>query len=152
MYKRQEHYEALCRALEREDLIDDPRFPTNAERVARNDEILAIVHAEFRKKTTAEWVEILTREGVMHAPVADYGDYLADPHVRSVESIVMAEHPGVGAVPQVNIPGVAPIVPGTFLAESPRLGQHGHEILAEAGYGEDAIAELIESGAVGVPR
>ncbi|MCP5368653.1 MAG: CoA transferase, partial [Hyphomicrobiales bacterium] len=144
---KQEHYEALCRAIGRPDLIVDPSFRTNADRLARAGEIIAIVQAEFRKKTTAEWCAILTEAGVMHAAVADYGDFLANEHVRAVEAVVMADQPGVGPVPHANVPGAPPIDPAAPLARAPRVGEHGAEILIEAGYGESEIAALLGKGA-----
>jgi crotonobetainyl-CoA:carnitine CoA-transferase CaiB-like acyl-CoA transferase len=145
---REEHYVALCEALGRPDLITDPRFAKLAERLSRADELLDIVHVEFRKKTTAEWQALLSAAGIMNASIADYGDFLADPHVAEVQAFALGNQDGMGEIPLVNIPGVPAAVPGSFEASAPHLGEHSREVLAGAGYAASEVDQMIAAGAV----
>ncbi|MAP10501.1 MAG: hypothetical protein CMQ61_00415, partial [Gammaproteobacteria bacterium] len=143
------HYVSLCEVLGLEELIDDPRFDNRDKRVERADELMPIIRAEFTKKTTAEWAELLTEAGVMNAPVANYDDFMGDEHVQATNSFVLNEQPGVGEVPLINIPGLDPIQPGSALSESPSVGQHSASILRDAGYSQAQIDEYVASGVVG---
>lgn len=146
---RDRHYVSLCEVLGLEELIDDPRFNTRDKRVAREAELMPMIRAEFLKKTTAEWCELLTKAEVMNSAISDYGDYLKDEHVNAVDSVAWVEHPEVGRVPMVNIPGLPPIDGADELTECAHVGQHTSAILAEAGYGPDEIANLLAGNAVG---
>ncbi len=146
---RDRHYVSLCEVLGLEELIDDPRFDNRDKRVERADELMPIIRAEFTKKTTAEWAELLTEAGVMNAPVANYDDFMGDEHVQATNSFVLNEQPGVGEVPLINIPGLDPIQPGSALSESPSVGQHSASILRDAGYSQAQIDEYVASGVVG---
>jgi len=147
---RDRHYDALCRVLGREDLIDDPRFDNRDKRVEREAELMPMIRAEFVKKTTAEWAALLTEAGVMNAPVAGYADFMADPHVKAVHAYAMATHQSVGELPLVNIPGLPAIGDGAGINEAPRIGQQTEDILLEAGFGEAEIEALVADKAVRV--
>ena len=146
---KQEHYVLVCEALGRPDLVEDPRFKELPERLRRADELLEIVHAEMVKKTTAEWQALLSDAGIMNAPISTYDEFLADPHTAEAEAVVYANLDGVGEIPMVNIPGIPNIVPDSFDASVPHLGEHSRDILAEAGYDDAAIDELIATKAIG---
>ncbi len=143
------HYVAICETIGRPDLIEDTRFADRTTRLGNADELLEIVHGEFVKKTTADWQELLSEAGIMNAPIADYGDFLADGHVQATDSVSYARHAGVGDIPIVNIPGTPRVEPDGFAAGAPHLGEHSREILSQAGYGSSEIDELISSAAVG---
>lgn len=147
---RDRHYVSLCEVLGLPELITDPRFDNRDKRVERADELMPLIRAKFPQHTTNEWAKILTEAGVMNAPVSTYGDYLADEHVKAVDSVVFSNHPGLGDVPIANIPGIAPVEPGSALAEAPHIGQHSREVLTEAGYSAVEVDSLVRDGAVGV--
>ena len=146
---RDRHYVSLCEVLGLEELIDDPRFNTRDKRVAREAELMPMFRAEFLKKTTAEWCELLTEAEVMNSAISDYGDYLKDEHVAAVNGVAWVEHQDMGRIPIVNIPGMPKIEGADELTECAHVGQHTSTILAEAGYGAEEIAALLASNAVG---
>jgi len=145
---KEEHYVALCEALERPDLITDARFAELPERLSRAEELLEIVHVEFRKKTTAEWQAMLSAAGIMNASISDYGDFLDDAHVAEAEAYALGAQDGMGEIPLVNIPGFPAAVPGSFDATAPHLGEHSRAILTEAGYETADVDQMIADGAV----
>ena len=146
---RDRHYVSLCEVLGLEELIDDPRFNTRDKRGAREAELMPMIRAEFLKKTTAEWGELLTEAEVMNSAISDYGDYLKDEHVAAVDGVAWVEHQDMGRIPIVNIPGMPKIDGADALTECAHVGQHTSAILADAGYGADEIAALLASDAVG---
>ena len=145
---REKHYESLCQVLGRPELIADERFNTREKRVAREAELMPMIRAEFLKRTTAEWEALLTEAGVMNAPIRTYGDYMANEHVHSVDSIAWVEHEDVGRMPMCNIPGLPKIEGADEMTASPHIGQHSKDLLAEAGLTAQEVESLISSGAV----
>ena len=146
---RDRHYVSLCEVLGIEELIDDPRFNSRDKRIGNEAILMPLIRAEFLKKTTAQWCELLTEAEVMNAAISTYDDYLNDEHVRAVDSVAWVEHPGLGRLPMVNIPGLPPIEGAGEMTECAHIGQHTSAILGEAGYGAGEIAELLASNAAG---
>ena len=146
---RDHHYAALCEAMGRNDMAENPKYGTRQLRLEHEKEIMDQVRAEFVKKTTAEWAEILTEGGVMNAPVATYDDLLADEQVKAMQTISWIEHPEVGRIPMANVPGIPKAdAVGGYLAECPHIGQQSREILGEAGFDAATIDQMIAAKAV----
>ncbi|MCY4231398.1 MAG: CoA transferase [Alphaproteobacteria bacterium] len=147
---REHHYVSLCKALGRDDLAEDPRYNSREKRIAREAELMPLIRAEFTKRTTAAWADALTEAGVMNAPVSTYDHYLADEHVKAVESISWMEHPGMpGTLPVSNIPGLAKIGTQDALDRAPHIGEHSREILLREGWTLAQVEEFLAVGVVG---
>ena len=110
---------------------------------------MPLIRAEFLKKSTTEWCDILTNEGVMNSAISTYDTYLEDEHVRAVNSVAWVEHQEMGRLPMINIPGLPKIDGADELTECAHIGQHSSAILTEAGYEADEIAALLASNADG---
>jgi CoA:oxalate CoA-transferase len=141
-------FQGLCRALEREDLMRDPRFATLMDRLAHLDTVLALAQEELRKWPTAELVERARRFGAPLAPVNDVAAFLADPHVAAGGAIVEMEDPEAGSMRFLGSPVRFPDTPTSFRRLPPRLAQHTDEVLGEAGFVADEIGALRAAGAV----
>jgi crotonobetainyl-CoA:carnitine CoA-transferase CaiB-like acyl-CoA transferase len=144
-------WKLLCEVLDRRDLVADERFADFAARDRNRDELIPILAAAIRERTTDDWVRTLTAAGVPNGPVYDVAQALADPHVVAREDIVTIEHPRWGGVRQVASPlrlsgDAAP------LRRAPRRGEHTEDVLRDlCGYGPDRIAELRTAGVLGPP-
>ena len=134
-------------AVGREDLLDDPRFQNmfmdEPTKLALFDEL----RPSFLTKTTAEWVDIMRRDGQRVAPVRRYDEVAADPQVLLNGYVVPAEHPEFGSINMVGSPVRFSDTPATPSAVAPELGQHTEEVLLEIGYTWDDIERLRSEGA-----
>jgi crotonobetainyl-CoA:carnitine CoA-transferase CaiB-like acyl-CoA transferase len=127
----QKLWQRLCAVIGREDLADDPRFATNADRMAHRPELVAELERATTTRDTAEWVDALPEAGVPAGPILDYAQVVDDPHTKAREMVVEMEHPEAGTVHGLGIPLKLSATPGTIRRPAPLLGQHTDEILAE---------------------
>ncbi len=149
---RDYHYESLCDILGLPELKTDPRFDAREKRIDNQDELMPLIRAEFEKKPTAHWVAQLTEADVMNAEVQTYGDFMADEHTKVFDAIAYIDHAGAGKMPMPNIPGLPKIDGPSAMTHAPHLGEHSDVILAEWGYSDDAIADLIAKKVVALPE
>ena len=132
----------LCKALDRDELIEDERFETNELRMANIAELVGELESVLVERDTDDWVELLLAEGVPAGPINDYKQVFEDPHTLAREMLVEMEHPVEGTVRGLGIPFKLSETPGEIRRAAPLLGEHGAEVLAEVGYSEEQIAEL----------
>lgn len=116
----------------------------------RRDEIFAELQACIRKKTTEEWLEIMLALDIWCAPVNEQKDVERDAQVRHLEAFTEVDHPLAGRVKVTNIPFRMSETPGAIRRAAPLRGQHGREILHEAGFGETTVNDLLTRGIVTV--
>jgi len=136
------------RTIGRPDLIE--RFHTLLYFEDDKAALWPILDEVFATKPTAEWCELLGAAGLRFAPVQDHAQVAADPGVRANGYIASVEDPDA---PGTMTPVVrAPVRFSDPLAATrprpPELGQHTEEILLEAGYTWDDIANLSTDGAI----
>ena len=144
----QSNWERLCRAVGRAELLSDPRFAANADRMANRAALERTLSETFMTRTTAQWLGVLDRAGVPCGPINDMSQVYADPQVIARDMVVEIDHPTAGAIRNVGIPVKFSETPGTVRRPPPRLGEHTHEVLVEFGYTADEIAALERGGIV----
>ncbi len=142
-------WERFCAAIERPDLLEDPRFKSNDDRVAHRAECVELLSRIFRTRTVAEWVETIERAGVPCGPINRVDDVVNDPQVQARNMIAELSHPNVPALRIPNSPLKLAETPPDIKRPPPLLGQHNDEILAEMGYEPGAIATLRNRGVIG---
>ena len=139
---------ALCRAFDRPEWLDDPRFVTAALRQDNIDDRLALTQEVLRTASTAEWLERLEAEDVPCAPTLRRREVIRHPQIVTNEILVEREHPIAGTLRQAR---PAPRFSGTPTSSrhpAPGLGQHTREILLEAGLAETEIEALASEGVI----
>lgn len=145
----QNNWERMCRAVGRDDLLDDARFASNPERMVNIQSLTPIMEETFRTQTTAHWVEILERAGVPCGPIYNIEQVYADPHVQSRDMAVELQHPKAGGIRNIGVAVKLSDTPGSVRTPAPLLGQHTDDVLTEFGYTDAEIAALRQSGALG---
>lgn len=145
----QNNWERMCRAVGREELLDDDRFASNPERMVSIDALTPIMEETFRTQTTAHWVEVLENAGVPCGPIYNIEQVYADPHVQSRDMSVELEHPKSGSIRNIGVPVKLSDTPGSVRTPAPILGQHSDEVLAHYGYADGDIAAFRDAGVLG---
>jgi crotonobetainyl-CoA:carnitine CoA-transferase CaiB-like acyl-CoA transferase len=130
---RDDHFRALCAALERPELADDPRYTTWEARGQQLEPLTALLTEALSRRGCAEWMERLRAAGIMHERVNSYLDFLQHPHVEATGAVAWLEQPEVGKVPMPRVAGLPAPRPGEPAALAPGLDQHRAEILRELG-------------------
>jgi glutaryl-CoA transferase len=121
----------LCTALDRPLLGNDPRFRTNAQRVADRDVLIHELQNVLRTRGTREWLGKLTEANVPASPVNTLHEVFADPHVVARKLRVSLPHASLGQVPGVACPVRMSNSPPVLDRGPPMLDEHGDEIRRE---------------------
>ena len=141
-------WESLCRALEREQWIADPRFSSNPARLANRAVLLGELEPMFRQKTSQQWMEILTRADVPNSPVMELHEAIRSEQATHNASLRTLGEPGheyeVARSPiRVEAWGDAAAV------AAPRMGDHTAAVLQELlGMNQESVADLAARGVV----
>lgn len=140
-------WQKFCEALEIP-VARDPRFATNAARVAHRTELLDMLMPVFARRTTAEWVDRLLRAGVPAGPISGMSEVMSDPQVGHRGMVVELDHPRAGRIRVNGVPVKLSETPGAVRMPPPVLGEHSEAILRSIGIGEDEIAALRKEGVI----
>ena len=116
-----------------EQVLTEPRFATNAQRVIHRREINALIEARLASGTRAQWLERLNAAGVPCGLVQNIGEALRDPQVLHQEMVIDVDHPGHGTVRMLGFPVKLSETPCRVRYPAPDHGAHTDEVLAEIG-------------------
>jgi crotonobetainyl-CoA:carnitine CoA-transferase CaiB-like acyl-CoA transferase len=144
-------WQRFCEVFERPDLGGDPRLATNGKRIAETEWLLPALDALIASRSTADVVRLCEAAGVAFSPVAEVEDLFDDPHLRASGGLLDVELPGGK---QTRLPRLPVRIGGHSLGlerNTPGMGEHTREVLAELGLGEDALDDLEARGVVSVP-
>jgi crotonobetainyl-CoA:carnitine CoA-transferase CaiB-like acyl-CoA transferase len=138
----------LAEVIDRPEIVHDPRFRTNLERVAHRSELLAILEAEFRKWPAMELCRRLWDAAVPVGPVNSIDEVFADPQVLARDMLQSIPHPGLssGEVRLAGFPVKLSATPPSARRHPPRLGEHTDAILTELGFTSAEVDAFVASG------
>src|SRR6201993_4675521 len=143
--------ERLFRAIGRDDMITDPRFRTNTDRVSNAEACEAPIAEFISARTLAENMAVFERAEVPPAPVYDIDQFMADPHVTAREILVDLPDAEMGRLPMHNVIPRLSLTPGRLRRPAPALGDPTAEILSSLGLARAEIEGLAREGIIGLP-
>jgi crotonobetainyl-CoA:carnitine CoA-transferase CaiB-like acyl-CoA transferase len=134
-------FERFCIEASLPELLDDPRFATNPDRVRNRAELTPVLAAAIERRPLAEWLALMQRAGVPGGPVRtipevfEHAPFATHTH----------EHAKLGPIRTVRSPIGLDGTRTTADAAPPLLGEHAAEILAEAGYSAPEVERMLSS-------
>ncbi len=129
----------LCRALQLEALVDDPRFDSPKKRLANKEDLKPILSKRFSSKSTAEWLAILEKTDIPCGPIHSYEALFSDPHVMHSELARRLPHPSLKEIRTLGNPVRLSRTPAVERTGPPLLGEHTDSVLAALGYSDGEI-------------
>ncbi len=138
--------ERVFSSIGRADLIDNPRYKTNANRVKYAEELDAIIGAFVAERTQAENVAYFEKADVTIGPIYDIAQILEDPHVLERELIADYPDADMGQFPMHHVVPRLSGTPASIRTPAPRLGEHNRSVLAGVGVDDAAYQELLAAG------
>jgi crotonobetainyl-CoA:carnitine CoA-transferase CaiB-like acyl-CoA transferase len=134
-------------AVGKPELAQDPRFATFDSRSRNIAELYRVAGDCLGDRTTDEWLPIFRNLEIPAARISSLEDLLHDPHLTQVGFFKQVRHPTEGEI-VVPDPAVRfSDTPAAIERLPPKLGEHGREVLAEAGLSDREIENLVASGA-----
>ena len=124
-------FERICEALEVPEVVKDPRFKANRERIknaAALDEVLQGAIINFDQ---VDLLERLVKFDAAISPVNDIAQIFSDPHIQARENIVPIDDDELGSLRMQDVVGKFSRTPGKIRGGGPRLGNHNREILVD---------------------
>ena len=140
--------ERVFHAIGKPEMITDPRFRTNTDRVRNIDACDAAVEEFIAARTLAENMAVFEAAEVTANPVYEIDQLLEDPHVHGRGVLVEAPDEEAGSVLMHNIIPRLSETPGRFRLAAPALGQHSRSILEALGVDAARISALAAEGVI----
>jgi succinate--hydroxymethylglutarate CoA-transferase len=113
---------AVASVVDLPELVDDPRFRTQLDRVRHQHELETLLQARFAEEKRDHWLAALREHGVPCGPVNTFGEILADPHVEATGLVGTLDVPVAGPTPTVGFPVRVEGLPPRLDRGAPRLG------------------------------
>jgi crotonobetainyl-CoA:carnitine CoA-transferase CaiB-like acyl-CoA transferase len=144
-------FKNFCKALNREDLANDPQYANRKLRAEKRLEIAEVLTRETRKYASAELEAKLLAADVACGSVRTVGDIVREPHVQTRGILEESEYPAAGKVVTVKTPLFLSGKAAPLRRRAPLLGEHTGEVLKEIGYSDAEIENLIRTGVARQP-
>jgi crotonobetainyl-CoA:carnitine CoA-transferase CaiB-like acyl-CoA transferase len=140
--------ERLFRAIERPELIDDPRFATNNDRLDHIDELDEVIGGWIGSHTLDEVMEAFEREDAAAAPIYDASQIVADPQYAARESIVTVDDEELGPIRMQNVTPRFARTPGRIRHAGLPLGTANEEVYGKLGITAEELEQLKADGVI----
>ena len=145
------HWASFFTIVGRPDLASDDRFLLTENRAQHYDALYQVLDQVMRDKTTGEWLPLLEAADIPVVPVRTLEELLDDPHLDAVGFYEKRQHPSQGPIRTMRNPMRFSKTPTAYRRHAPDLGEQGAEILREAGFPQNKIDALAQSGALILP-
>jgi crotonobetainyl-CoA:carnitine CoA-transferase CaiB-like acyl-CoA transferase len=141
-------FRALAECLECPEVADAEAFSSNAARVRNRRELVDVLAARLRERTTAEWTDLLYRHRIPAGPINDLAEVFTNRHAEERQLVRRMPRADGGEVPTIANPVRFSDTPVRYELAPPTLGQHTNEVLGELGYTASDIDSLREAGVI----
>ncbi|HSH91295.1 MAG TPA: CoA transferase [Ramlibacter sp.] len=142
-------WKRLCDVLGLGQLVDDPRYLTNAARIERRGELKEVLEARLRERTRREWTELFLAADIPAGPINTLADVFADEQVIHCQLVEEADHAELGRIRQVGSPINFDGRQGESIRRAPPvLGEHTFEVLREYGLTDSDLQALAREGVI----
>ncbi|UYO92835.1 CaiB/BaiF CoA transferase family protein [Pollutimonas sp. M17] len=138
----------VSEVLELPGLLTDERFKDNAGRMEHLDALVKLISDVLQTRPTEHWVQAFERAGVPAGPVKNIRQALDDPQTRVRDMVIKVDHPVAGEIDALGLPIKFSGGNGVTRRGAPLYGQHTREVMAELGYTDTEIMQLIQAGVV----
>ena len=136
-------FERLALAIDRPEMVDDPRFRTNADRVQDIEALDAIGGEWMGSHPRAEAVRRMDEAEVAVGPIYDLPSVYGDPHFQARQSFTTVIDKDLGPMRLVSVTPRFSKTPGRIRSTGPALGEHNAEVFAELGLTADEVEDLV---------
>lgn len=136
------HWRRFCEEFGRPDLLDDPRYGSNEDRVRERPTLVPIVAEVVKRHSRAEIVEICERISIPFAPVARTEDLFDDPQLNAAGRMLDVHLPGGVRTRLPRLPIEIGEHEFALRSQPPAVGEHSREILQDYGFSDSEIGEL----------
>ncbi|XP_026530610.1 succinate--hydroxymethylglutarate CoA-transferase isoform X1 [Notechis scutatus] len=144
-----QQFATVCKVLSFPEIIHDPKYKNNQQRVINRKELIGILSARFLEEETSKWLDHFEGSGVPYGPINSMKQVFSDPQVLHNKLIMEMKHPTVG---KITVPGPA-VRYSQFEVSDPKppplVGQHTLDVLKSTlGYKDDVIQDLFDAGII----
>lgn len=136
----------LLRAIGVGHMLEDPRYATNAARVAHREEVDAVVGGWIGQRTLKDCLAFFEKEDITAAPIYNAAQIAEDRHFQERQVVVDVEDEELGSIPMHNVTPRLSGTPGGFRIPAPSIGQHNAELLKSLGFDGAAVENLTKRG------
>jgi crotonobetainyl-CoA:carnitine CoA-transferase CaiB-like acyl-CoA transferase len=136
-------WKAFFDVIGKPEMLRQKEFATQQARSQNYVAAYAFVADEFKKRSTAEWLEVLERADIPVQRMNSLDDIVADPHLTAIGYLRTVEHPTEGRIKTLGVPSEWSESPPEYRRHAPRLGEHTREVLREAGLSDANVDNLI---------
>jgi crotonobetainyl-CoA:carnitine CoA-transferase CaiB-like acyl-CoA transferase len=141
----------LCTAIGRPDLLTDPRYTDNPDRVRNREDLAADLTETLRTGSATHWAGVLQDAGVPCSPIRTLDEVVADPQVEHLGLLRYVDHPRIDQYREITLPLQVDGLRAETRRVPPDLGSDTREILEALGRSAEEVAKLLEEEVVFAP-